>query len=64
MQVNKVDQRLSQKMTAIGNQVQTLTEKLLNPFFDHNINMELFFQDVADKVKQKEKEIEKKRQEE
>ena len=64
MQVNKADQRLSQKMTVIGNQVQTLNDKLLNPFFDHNINMELFFQDVADKVKQKEKEIEEKRQEE
>jgi hypothetical protein len=64
MQMNKADQRLFQKMTAIGNQVQTLTVKLLNPFFDHNINMELFFQDVADKVKQKEKEIEERRQEE
>jgi len=51
-------------MTSIGNQVQTLTDKLLNPFSDQNINMELFFQVVAEKVKQKEKEVEEKRQEE
>jgi hypothetical protein len=60
--VNKADQRLSQKMTAIGNQVQNLTDKLLMPFSAHNINMEVFFQDVAEKVKLKEKEIEEKRQ--
>jgi hypothetical protein len=51
-------------MNSISNQVQTLTDKLLNPFSDHNINMELFFQVVAEKVKLKEKEIEEKRQEE
>jgi uncharacterized membrane protein YqiK len=51
-------------MTAIGNQVQNLTDKLLTPFSAHNINMEVFFQDVAEKVKQKEKDIEEKRQEE
>jgi hypothetical protein len=62
--VNKADQRLSLKMTAIGNQVQNLTDKLLTPFYTHKINMELFFQDVAEKVKQKEKDIEEKRQEE
>ena len=45
-------------MTAISNEVQTLTEKLLTPFSAHNINMEVFFQDVAEKVKQKEKDIE------
>jgi hypothetical protein len=37
-------------MTVIGNQVQTLTEKLLTPFSTQNINMQLFFQDVAEKV--------------
>jgi hypothetical protein len=62
--VNKADQRLFQKMTAIGNQVQNLTDKLLTPFSAHSINMELFFQDVAEKVKLKEKEIEEKRQKE
>jgi hypothetical protein len=35
-----------------------LTDKLLKPFSAHNINMEVFFQDVAEKVKQKEKVIE------
>ena len=35
-----------------------MTEKLLTPFSAHNINMEVFFQDVAEKVKQKEKDIE------
>jgi hypothetical protein len=64
VQVNKADQRLSQKMIAISNQVQNLTEKLLMPFSAHNINMEVFFQDVAEKVKQKGKVIEEKRQEE
>jgi hypothetical protein len=62
--VNKADQKLSQKMTVIGNQVQNLTDKLLRPFSAYSINMELFFQDVAEKVKLKEKEIEEKRQEE
>ena len=33
------------------NQVQTLTAKLLTPFSAHNINMEAFFQDVAEKTK-------------
>jgi hypothetical protein len=37
-------------MTAISNQVQTLTDKLLTPFSAHNINMQVFFQDVAKKV--------------
>ena len=64
MQVNKADQKLSQKIIAIGNQVQNLTDKLLTPFSAHNINMEVFFQDIAEKVKQKEKDIEEKRQEE
>ena len=48
-------------MTVIGNEVQTLTDMLLRPFSALNINLELFFQDVAEKVKQKEKEIEEKR---
>jgi hypothetical protein len=51
-------------MTVIGNQVQTLTDKLLTPFSTHSINMQVFFQDVAEKVKQREKQIEEKRQEE
>jgi hypothetical protein len=51
VQVNKADQRLSQKMAAINNQVQNLTDKLLTPFSAHNINMEVFFQDIAEKVK-------------
>ena len=51
-------------MTIISNQVQTLTDKLLTPFSAHNINMGVFFQDVAEKVKQKEKEIEEKEIEE
>ena len=51
-------------MTIISNQVQTLTDKLLTPFSAHNINMEVFFQDVAEKVKQREKEIEEKRKRE
>jgi hypothetical protein len=55
MQVTKVDKMLSQKMTVIGNQVQNLTEKLLTPFSANNINMEVFFQDVAKKVRQIEK---------
>jgi len=41
-----------------------LTSKLLTPFSNHNINMEIFFQVVAEKVKQREKEIEEKRKEE
>jgi hypothetical protein len=41
-----------------------MTDKLLKPFSAHNINMEVFFQDVAEKVMQREKEIEEKRQEE
>jgi hypothetical protein len=45
-------------MTLIGNQVQTLTDKLLTPFSTHNINMQDFFQDVAEKVKQRERQIE------
>jgi hypothetical protein len=62
--VTKVDQTLSQKLTIISNQVQTLTDKLLTPFSAHNINMDVFFQDVAEKVKQREKEIEEKRKRE
>ena len=46
----------------ISNQVKTLTIKLLTPFSAHDINMEVFFQDVAEKVKQREKEIEVKKQ--
>jgi aspartate/methionine/tyrosine aminotransferase len=41
-----------------------MTDKLLKPFSAHNINMEVFFQDVAEKVKQREKEIEEKRKRE
>jgi hypothetical protein len=41
-----------------------LTDKLLTPFSTHNINMEVFFQDVAEKVKQREKQFEEKRQKE
>jgi hypothetical protein len=48
----------------IGNQAQTLTDKLLTPFSAHNINMQVFFQDVAEKISQKEKEILEKSQEE
>jgi hypothetical protein len=41
-----------------------LTSKLLTPFSAHNINMEIFFQVVAEKVKPIIKEIEEKRREE
>ena len=51
-------------MTIISNQVQTLTDKLLTPFSAHNINMGVFFQDIAEKVKLREKEIEEKRKRE
>jgi len=51
-------------MALIGNQVQTLTTKLLTPFSAHNINIEVFFQDVAEKVRQREIEFEEKIQEE
>ena len=51
-------------MTAISNQVQTLTDKLLTPFSAHKINMQVFFQDVAEKVSQREKQIEENRKEE
>jgi hypothetical protein len=47
-------------ITSIGNQVQILTDKLLTPFSAHNINMKVFFQDVAEKVAQREKEIKEK----
>jgi hypothetical protein len=47
-------------MTDISNQVQILNDKLLTPFAAHNINMEVFFQDVAEKVNQREKEIKEK----
>ncbi len=62
--MTKVDETLSQKMTAIGNQVQNLTGKLLTPFSAHNINMQIFFQVVAEKVRKREKEIEQKMREE
>ena len=51
-------------MAGISNEVQTLTDKLLTPFSVHNINMEIFFQVVAEKVKPIIKEIEDKRLEE
>ena len=41
-----------------------MTDKLLTPFSAHNINMDVFFQDVAEKVKQRENEIEEKRKRE
>ena len=41
-----------------------MTDKLLTPFSAHKINMEVFFQDTAEKIKQKEKEIEEKRKRE
>jgi uncharacterized membrane protein YcgQ (UPF0703/DUF1980 family) len=44
--------------------VYTLTDKLLTPFSTHNINMQVFFEDVAEKVRQREKQNEEKRQEE
>jgi hypothetical protein len=51
-------------MAVISNQVQNLTEKLLNPFFTHNINMQVFFQVIAEMVRQSEKMIEDKIKEE
>jgi hypothetical protein len=45
-------------MTVISNKIQTLTEKLLTPFSTHNINLEMFFQELAEKVNQKERERE------
>jgi hypothetical protein len=38
-----------------------LTDKLLTPFIAHNINLEVFFQVVAEKVKPIIKEFEEKR---
>ena len=51
-------------MAVISNQVQTLTIKLLTPFSAHNNNMQVFFQNVAEKAKQREKQIEEQRKEE
>ena len=53
MQVTNVDKTLSEKMTVIGNQVQTLTDKLLTPFSEHIINKEIFFKDVAELIRQR-----------
>ena len=64
MQANKLDKTLSLKMSAIANQVQTLNEQLLTPFSTNNINMQVFFQDAAEKVKQREKELKEKIQRE
>jgi hypothetical protein len=64
VQVTKVDKNLSKKMAVISNQIQILTAKVLTPFSDHNINMEIFFEVVAEKVKPIIKEIEEKRAEE
>ena len=61
VQVNKLDHIHSEKMNLIGNQVQKLTDKLLTPFIAHNINLEVFFQVVAEKVKPIIKEFEEKR---
>jgi aspartate/methionine/tyrosine aminotransferase len=41
-----------------------MIHKLLTPFSAHNINMQVFFQDVADMVMQREKEIYDKRKRE
>ena len=49
-------------MTDIGNQVQTLNDKLLIPFSAHNIDMEVFFQHVAETLKQRDKDIKEKSQ--
>jgi hypothetical protein len=62
VQVTKGDEALSKKMEVIGNQVQTLTGKLLTPFSAHNINMEEFFKDVAENLSQREKNIEDRKQ--
>ena len=51
-------------MAVISNEVQTLTDELLTPFYTHSINMEIFFQVVAERVKPIIKEIEEKRLEE
>jgi hypothetical protein len=51
-------------MAGIRNEVQNLTDILLKPFSVHNINLEIFFQVVAEKVKPIIKEIEDKRLEE
>lgn len=53
----KVEKNLSLKITDNGNQVQTLNDKLLIPFSANNINMEVFFQHVAETLKQRDKEI-------
>jgi hypothetical protein len=45
-------------MTIMGNEIQTLKDKLLVPFSAHNINLEIFFQELAEKVNQKVKERE------
>ena len=57
---NKVKNALSQKMNDISNQAQILNDQLLTPFAAHNINMEVFFLDVSENVKQREKEIKEK----
>jgi alcohol dehydrogenase YqhD (iron-dependent ADH family) len=55
--VIKVEKNLSLKITDIGNQVQTLNDKLLIPFSANNINMEAFFQHVAETLKQRDKDV-------
>jgi Sec7-like guanine-nucleotide exchange factor len=49
-------------MASTENQVQNLTEKLLTPFYEHIINREMFFKDVAQLIRQREKEINEQRQ--
>ena len=51
-------------MAFIDNQVQTLTNELLTPFSAQNINMEIFFEVIAENVRQREKEIQQKKQRE
>jgi len=55
--VIKVEKNLSLKITDIGNQVQTLNDKLMIPFSAHDINMEAFFQHVAETLKQRDKDV-------
>jgi hypothetical protein len=45
-------------MGTIENQVQTLNDNLLKPMSVHKIKMEVFFKDVTELIRQREKEVE------